>query len=32
VGHRHADPNKKVFKAERVLIDGKKYDLYPDRN
>jgi hypothetical protein len=31
-GHRHADPNKKVFKAERVTIDGKKYDLYPDRD
>jgi hypothetical protein len=31
-GHRHADPNKKVFKAERVFIDGKKFDLYPDRN
>jgi hypothetical protein len=30
-GHRHTDPNKKVFKAERVVIDGKKYDLYPDR-
>lgn len=31
-GHRHADPKKKVFKAERVVIDGKKFDLYPDRN
>jgi hypothetical protein len=31
-GHRHADPKKKVFKAERVFIDGKKFDLYPDRN
>jgi hypothetical protein len=31
-GHRHADPKKKVFKAERVIIDGKKYDLYPDRD
>ena len=30
-GHRHTDPNKKVFKAERVVIDGKKFDLYPDR-
>jgi hypothetical protein len=30
-GHRHTDPNKKVFKAERVGIDGKKFDLYPDR-
>jgi hypothetical protein len=31
-GHRHADPKKKVFKAERVFIDGKRYDLYPDRD
>lgn len=31
-GHRHADPKKKVFKAERVIIDGKRYDLYPERD
>lgn len=31
-GHRHADPAKRVFKAERVRIDGKTYDLYPDRD
>lgn len=31
-GHRHADPKKRVFKAERIMIDGKKYDLYPDRD
>ena len=31
-GHRHADASKKVFKAERVFIDGRKFDLYPDRN
>lgn len=31
-GHRHSDPQKKVFKAERVFIDGKKYDLYPERD
>lgn len=31
-GHRHADPKRKVFKAERVVIDGKRYDLYPDRD
>jgi hypothetical protein len=30
-GHRHADPRKKVFKAERVIIDGRRFDLYPDR-
>lgn len=31
-GHRHADAARKVFKAERVVIDGRKFDLYPDRN
>jgi hypothetical protein len=31
-GHRHADPAKKVFKAERVFIGGNKFDLYPDRD
>ena len=31
-GHKHIDPKKKVFKAERVFIDNKKFDLYPDRN
>lgn len=30
-GHQHTDPNKKVFKAERLVIDGKTFDLYPDR-
>jgi hypothetical protein len=32
VGHRHADPGKKLFKAERVFIDDRKFDLYPDRD
>jgi len=31
-GHKHVDPKKKVFKAERVVIEGKRYDLYPDRD
>ena len=31
-GHKHSDPNKRVFKAEKLLIDGKTFDLYPDRN
>ena len=31
-GHRHSDPKRRVFKAERVMIDGQKYDLYPDRD
>jgi hypothetical protein len=31
-GHRAIDKNKKVIKAERVIIDGKTYNLYPDRD
>jgi Family of unknown function (DUF6152) len=31
-GHRHSDPKRRVFKAERVTIDGQKYDLYPERD
>jgi hypothetical protein len=31
-GHKHIDPKKRVFKAERVVINGKTFDLYPDRN
>jgi hypothetical protein len=31
-GHRALDKNKKVIKAERVIIDGKTYNLYPDRD
>jgi hypothetical protein len=31
-GHRHADPKMRVFKAERVFIDGKRFELYPDRD
>ena len=32
VGHRHADPKQRVFKAERIVIGDKTYDLYPDRD
>jgi hypothetical protein len=31
-GHRHVDPDQRVFKAERVFIDGRRFDLYPDRD
>jgi hypothetical protein len=31
-GHRHVDPARKVFKAERVIISGKRFDLYPERD
>jgi hypothetical protein len=31
-GHRSADDAEKRMKAERVIIDGTTYDLYPDRD
>ncbi len=30
-GHRAADPGRRLMKAERVVIDGRSYNLYPDR-
>lgn len=30
-GHRSADAEQRLVKAERVVIDGKDYNLYPDR-
>ena len=31
-GQRAADPGDLKMKAERVIIDGKLYNLYPDRD
>lgn len=31
-GHRAADPAQLVVKAERLVIGGQTYDLYPDRS
>lgn len=31
-GHRAADPQRKLVKAERVEIEGKRYALYPGRS
>jgi hypothetical protein len=31
-GHRALDKSQKVIKAERVVIGGKSYNLYPDRD
>ena len=31
-GHRARDPKLKVVKAEKIIINGKVYDLYPDRS
>lgn len=30
-GHRSAKKDERLVKAERVIIDGKSYNLYPDR-
>ena len=30
-GHRSAKPGERLVKAERVVIDGRDYNLYPDR-
>ena len=31
-GHRSLKQDERLVKAERVVIDGKSYDLYPDRS
>ena len=31
-GHRDADPDLKRMKAERVIVAGETYDLYPGRS
>ena len=31
-GHRAADPERRLMKAERLVIGGKDYNLYPDRD
>lgn len=31
-GQRAADAEEKLMKAERIIISGKLYDLYPDRD
>jgi hypothetical protein len=31
VGKRSADAKEQRMKAERIIIDGKKFDLYPER-
>ena len=30
-GHRSARQNERLMKAERIVIAGKSYNLYPDR-
>jgi len=31
-GHRSKTQSEKLMKAERVIIDGKSHNLYPDRD
>jgi hypothetical protein len=31
-GHRSATPGQNLIKAERVMIDGRTFDLYPGRD
>jgi ribosome-associated protein YbcJ (S4-like RNA binding protein) len=31
-GHRSAREGERLVKAERVVIDGTRYDLYPGRD
>ena len=31
-GHRSEDPAELLMKAERIIIGGQTYDLYPDRS
>jgi hypothetical protein len=31
-GHRAKDKKKRLMKAERIIIAGKLYNLYPDRD
>lgn len=30
-GHRSRDPKELAFKAETITVNGKTYDVYPDR-
>lgn len=30
-GHRSADPAQRLMKAERIIIGGRLFNLYPDR-
>jgi hypothetical protein len=32
IGHRSSDRSQKLMKAERIIIAGKTYNLYPDRD
>jgi signal transduction histidine kinase len=31
LGKRSSDPKERRMKAERIIIDGKRFDLYPER-
>jgi hypothetical protein len=31
-GHRSSDRSRRLMKAERIIISGRTYDLYPERD
>jgi hypothetical protein len=31
IGKRHRDPERREMKTERLEVDGKAYDIYPER-
>src|SRR5688500_14486017 len=31
IGNRSRDPNERRMKAVRIIVNGKTYDVYPDR-
>jgi hypothetical protein len=31
IGNRSSDPDEKRMKAVRIIVNGKTYDVYPDR-
>ncbi|PAP95281.1 DUF6152 family protein [Mesorhizobium wenxiniae] len=31
IGHRSRDETEKLMKASRIIVNGKTYDVYPDR-
>lgn len=31
-GHKSANASERRMKAERIILDGQRYDLYPDRD
>lgn len=32
IGHRHAQPQQRLFRAEQVVVDGRTFELFPDHD